>query len=81
MSRYKVTRFSFDNSRYDVNTLKNIHAQNLKEKYGLVHLDIEEIIAVWEGYSDSMCASWMNPDKESVERVFNVDLEEIEKDC
>ena len=51
----------------------------LMEKFGLTgHFSIEDIIQIWSDYSDAMCATWLIPDKESVERVFCVELQEIE---
>jgi hypothetical protein len=52
-------------------------ARELKEQFGLDHLTLAEVKTSWEQYSESMAASWLNPDKESVEYVFGVELEAI----
>jgi hypothetical protein len=49
------------------------YAKELMEKFpketeGFTVFEVEKI---WQEYSDRMAATWMNPDKESVEREFN----------
>lgn len=74
--KYKVTSWGQVglNNRTDPVTLDR--AARLKETYGLHHLSLPQIVGAWENYSDSMSAGWLIDDKESVEEVFNVTLEE-----
>lgn len=51
-------------------------AQAMQEKYGLHHVSLANIVLVWEAYSDRYAAGWLVDDKESIESVFKVKLEE-----
>lgn len=52
-------------------------AEELKDNFGLSMFSVESIIFKWQEYSDSLCANWMMPDRQSVEQVFNVNLTEV----
>jgi hypothetical protein len=52
-------------------------AMALRDKYGLLHLSVNEVAKIWEDYSDTYCAGWLIDDKASVEYAFGVTLEEI----
>lgn len=62
------------------NSIKLENAKNLQEEFGLFHLQLDLIAWLWESYSETYSAGWMMPDKESIEYVFNVELEEAEEE-
>jgi hypothetical protein len=49
-------------------------AYSLREEYGLEHLSVDTVHRMWSEYS---LGGWFNPDKESVESVFQVVLEKL----
>jgi len=76
MKRYKVVALH-------VKTLARrdspyaLYAQELREKFGLEpYYSLEEVIRIWEQYSDDYSAGWLFPDKQGVESAFGVTLEE-----
>lgn len=59
---------------------KREQAKEMMFKYGLhSHFNLDQVMMAWQLYSDSLCAGWLIDDKESVESVFKVVLEEIDE--
>jgi hypothetical protein len=59
---------------------KKEQAKEMMFKYGLhSHFSLDEVMKAWQLYSDSLCAGWIIDNKESVESVFKVVLEEIDE--
>ena len=53
-------------------------AQDLRGAYGLEHLTVKEVKEIWEAHSNRCSAGWLIANsKEEIERVFNVELQEI----
>ena len=78
MSKYRIVCFK-DNLREDeilyIGSLS--YARELKERYGLNHLNLKDIAKKWIKYSRRFDASWVCDCKINVEDVFGVILEEI----
>lgn len=53
------------------------NAYDLQYEFGLDHLSLDLIDRVWREHSEKLAAGWLHPDKEDVEQVFEVELEEI----
>ena len=76
MSKYVVK--SIDRlANFDAQNEDMLKAEDIRNEYGLTFIPVEKVKILWQEYSESMCAGWMLPDKESVEQVFGVTLEEI----
>lgn len=74
MPKYKVV----NHGSYPVESDQpDYHAAQMQEEYGLWHIPVKDIYRLWSEYSDSMAAGWLYASKESIESVFNVELEEI----
>lgn len=76
MSNYKVIGFTGTQHSPRIDNHRYAQAADIKDTYGLPN-SIEEIISIWESYSDTMAAGWLIHDKESVESAFGVVLEKI----
>ena len=50
-------------------------AMDLRERYGLYHLTIKQVLRKWRRHSDNYAACWMARTIDSVESVFGVKLE------
>lgn len=75
MKKYKVVGYS--NTTHVVNVdYRYADASALKEEFGLPH-SIYMINHLWSDYSDKFAAGWLVPEKEEVESVFGVILEEV----
>jgi len=75
--KYRVLTYETPAS-YNDDHDTNLHwATMMREEYGLYRWTSAEIQHQWEAYSESMAAGWMVDDKESIERVFGVTLEEM----
>ena len=76
MSQYRVRQCY---KQTCISEVIDSRAYGIWEKYGLQgYYSVQEVDTLWDNYSDSMAAGWMMDDKESVEQVFGVILEEIE---
>lgn len=77
MPKYKIKKILNTEPEYPIiNPHHYQWASDMRDEYGLSHLTLRQIVHLWENYSDSLCAGWLIPTKESVEDVFNVVLEE-----
>jgi hypothetical protein len=78
MSRYKViSKRPLEPLESSIDEWTLSLAKELMSTYGLWDFTLPEIITRWERYSSDMCAGWLVDDKESVEYVFGVELEEV----
>ena len=76
--KYRVVRIGTLEDEPDDSRMSEALA--LRDRFGLHHLSLTQIAALWSRHSDSYAAGWLIPDKESVESVFSVELEEIPED-
>ena len=79
VNKYKVASCSKVHVKMPENDL--FAARELRDKYGLGDFySLEEIYAIWREYSESFAAGWLIDDKESVERAFGMELEEVKEE-
>ena len=74
---YRVIRYDPDipqskRSEYD---RFDIWAEELQTEFGLSMYSRDEVRILWEQFSESLAASWLIPNKQDVEQVFGVVLE------
>lgn len=74
--KYRVISLNENEQRKYNENIDLLYARELKEQFGLPH-DLLTIYHLWTEYSESYCAGWLFPEKESVENIFGVTLEEI----
>ena len=78
VQKYKVVTVREPQKRWQPEYTHRSFALELIDTYGLAeYFNETEVTQLWEQYSERVAAGWLMPNKEDVEEVFGVVLEEI----
>lgn len=76
--RVKTLRDLARNRQPEFDEWETNQGQEILETYGLApYYSLSDVIRIWKQHSENLCAGWLIHDKEDIERVFCVELEEI----